>query len=183
MVPTTTLVHNLRTGPIRFQTGYPINRKLQHPHDGQREMDHFGAGSAVWRREVFDEGLRFSTFFTDCGPLEDVHLALQARGHWRLLECGTARCIHLRSPRSRTNASRLAWKTAVNFRYVFVDLVPNRTWKQEFRFWRVQALDLVSYIAEALRTRSRDDWGAIVGKMKGILAAVRMRTPNRQPVR
>jgi hypothetical protein len=68
----------------------------------------------------------------------------------------------------------------VNFRYVFVDLVPNRTWKQEFRFWRVQALDLVSYVAEALRTRSRDNWLAILGKVEGMVAAMRMRTPNRQ---
>jgi glycosyltransferase involved in cell wall biosynthesis len=165
-------------GRFDFQTGYPINRMLQPPHDGQREMDHFGAGSAVWRRAVFDQGLRFSTFFTDYGVLEDAHLALRARSRWKLLECGLARCTHLRSAKSRTNPRRLARKTAVNYRYVFVDLVPYRTLMQEFRFWRVQAVDLAKYVAHALRTRSREDWLAALGKIEGIVAAIQMR-PNR----
>jgi glycosyltransferase involved in cell wall biosynthesis len=168
-------------GRFDFQTGYPINRALQPPHDGQREMDHFGAGSAVWRRAVFDEGLRFSSFFTDYGLLEDAHLALRARSRWRLLECGLARCTHLRSAKSRTNPRQLAWKTAVNYRYVFVDLVPHRTWMQEFRFWRVQAVHLAASVALSLRTRSREDWLDTLGKSEGIIAAIRMRRPNRHP--
>src|SRR3954470_18709373 len=47
--------------PGRFdrRTGYPINRYLQPPHDGVREVDFFGSSCAVWRRTVFDRGLRF----------------------------------------------------------------------------------------------------------------------------
>ena len=141
-------------------------------------MDFLATSCAVWRRAVFDEGLRFSTFFADYGVQEDAHLALRAKRRWRLLECGLARCTHLRSAKSRTNPRQLARKTAVNYRYVFVDLVPHRTWKQEFRFWRVQAFQLAAYLAHALRTRSREDWLRALGKMEGIVAAIRLRTPT-----
>lgn len=161
-------------GRYDFTTGYPINRYLQAPHEELRSIDFMGAGCALWRRDVFEKGLRFSAFFSDFGMLEDAHFALRARRDWVLLELGRARCTHLRSQAGRVNKRQRAWKTAVNYRYVFVDLVPERTRSQEFRFWRVQAFDLFRQLLYAARTRCRDDWLAVIGKVEGIAAARRI---------
>jgi glycosyltransferase involved in cell wall biosynthesis len=162
-------------GRYDFSSGYPINRYLQPPHEGLREIDFMGAGCAVWRREVFDSGLRFSPFFTGYGVLEDAHLALRAGQRWRLLENGRARCLHLRSPGGRSDCRRLGWMSAVNYRYVFVDLVPRRTLAQELRFWRVQAVDLAIFTAALLRRPGRDRLAAVAGKLTGMAAAARLR--------
>ena len=163
-------------GKFDFQTGYPINRYMQAPHDGVREIDLMGANCAVWRRQVFDEGLRFSPFFTDYGVVEDAHLALSARKRgWIIWEDGKARCTHLHSPRGRTSKRRVARKTAVNYRFVFVDIVPERTLRQEMRFWRVQAVDLLRQIAWAARKGGASEWGATLGKIEGIVAATKVR--------
>jgi GT2 family glycosyltransferase len=162
-------------GRYDYVAGYPINRYLQPPHAGVREIDFMGANCAVWRRSVFDGGLRFAPFFTGYAVLEDAHLALSARRRgWRILECGAARCVHLHSPNGRTSKRDVAWKSAVNYRYVFVDIVPRRTFRQEARFWSVQAFDLARYVAYAVRTRRPDDWQAVVGKLGGIMAATRV---------
>ncbi len=161
-------------GRYDFVSGYPINRYLQPPHEGLRGIDFMGAGCAVWRREVFAAGLRFDPFFTDFGVLEDAHLALRAGRQWQLLEAGRARCVHLRSPNARTSSWRLAYKTAVNYRFVWIDLVPVRTISQELRFWRVQAVDLVRLVAHALRHPRRSTWAAVFGKLAGIAAALRL---------
>ncbi len=164
--------------PGRFDlaSGYPINRYLQKPHDGVREIDFMGANCAVWRREVFDQGLRFSPFFVDYGVMEDAHLALTARGRgWRLLECGAARCQHHHSSRGRTSKRRVARKTAVNYRFLFVDIVPQRSWRQESRWWRLQFIDLVRQFAYAVRHTSLDEWSAVIGKAEGMIAATRVR--------
>jgi len=50
-------------GKYDYETGYPINRYLQPPHEGVREIDFMGTNCALWRREVIDSGLRFSEFF------------------------------------------------------------------------------------------------------------------------
>lgn len=164
-------------GKYDFQTGYPINRYMQPPHNGVREIDLMGANCAVWRREVFDRGLRFSPFFVDYGVVEDAHLALSARRQgWKILEAGAARCTHLHSPRARVSKRRVARKTAVNYRFVFVDIVPNRTLQQEFRFWRVQLVDLIRQAAWAVRHGGADNWGAALGKIEGIVAATRVRS-------
>jgi GT2 family glycosyltransferase len=162
-------------GRYDFKTGYPINRYLQPPHSDVREIDFMGAGCAVWRREVFDEGLRFDEFFRDYGVLEDAHLALRAGRRWKLLECGRARCTHLRAKGGRTANKRVAWKSAVNYRYVFIDIVPERTWRQEARFWGVQLFDLFRIAVHAVRNRRPDDWGAVAGKAGGIVAAWRLK--------
>jgi GT2 family glycosyltransferase len=163
-------------GRYDFQTGYPINRYMQSPHDGTREIDFMGANCAVWRRRVFDEGLRFSPFFADYGVVEDAHLALSARRQgWKILEAGRARCMHMHSPRRRVSKRSIARKTAVNYRFVFVDLVPNRTVLQELRFWRVQLVDLVRQSVWAVRRGGNDDWAAALGKIEGIIAATRVR--------
>jgi glycosyltransferase involved in cell wall biosynthesis len=162
-------------GRYDFSTGYPINRYLQAPHEGVKELDFMGAGCALWRREVFDVGLRFSEFFSDYGVLEDAHFALRARRRWRLLEAGRARCVHLRCTSGKPDSRRLARKTAVNYRYVFVDIVRDRTWRQEFRFWLVQFFDLFRLAAHALRSRSWDSVRGVLGKAEGIVAATRVR--------
>jgi glycosyltransferase involved in cell wall biosynthesis len=161
-------------GRYDFQSGYTINRYIQPLHDGVREIDWMGSNCAVWRKEVFEDGLRFNEFFRDFGVLEDAHLALRAGRKWKILESGKARCLHLRSPHGRVNSRRLAQKTAINYRFVFVDLVPQRTFNQEFRFWRVQLVDLVRFFAYAARTGGSDSWMAVVGKAEGIVTALRM---------
>jgi glycosyltransferase involved in cell wall biosynthesis len=162
-------------GHYDFETGYPINRYLQPPHSGLRRVDFMGAGCAVWRRRVFENNLRFSQFFTDYGVLEDAHFALKAGRKWTLLECGSARCVHLRSESSRADKRRIAHKSATNYRYVFVDTVAKRTWKHEYRFWRVQLFDLICFIAYAFRSRDRDSWLAVLGKLEGMVKACQIK--------
>lgn len=161
-------------GRYDYATGYPINRYLQPPHDGLRPIDFMGANCAVWRREVFRDGLRFHRFFSGYGVLEDAHFALRAGRKWKLLECGPARCTHLRAPGGRIDSKALAYKTAVNYRFVFMDLVPRRTWKQELRFWTVQLFDLFRILAYAVKSPTRDEWLTFVGKASGIVAASRL---------
>lgn len=162
------LFRTYEPGRYDFETGYPINRYLQPPHDGVRDIDFMGSNCALWRKEVFDEGLRFSEFFTDYGVLEDAHFALRAHRRWKILECGRARCIHLRSGGGRSSKRVVTRKTAVNYRFVFMDLVPRRTLGQEFRFWRVQVFDL-------FRIMAARDWTAAAGKAEGIIAAARLK--------
>lgn len=162
-------------GRYDFETGYPINRYLQPPHETLKELDFMGAGCAVWRREVFADGLRFSRFFTGYGILEDAHFALRAGRRWRLLEHGLARCDHLRSPLSRVDSRNLGRQSAVNYRYVFVDIVRRRTLKQELRFWRVQLVDLLRFTAALLRRPSRESLMLIVGKLEGMAKAARLK--------
>ncbi len=161
-------------GRYDFETGYPINRYLHPPHDGLRQIDFMGTNCAIWRKEVFESGLRFSEFFRGYAVLEDAHFALRAGEHWKLVENGRARCIHLRSQRGREDNRQVARKTAVNYRYVFVDLVPNRELKQELRFWRVQFFDLFRFIVHALRYGRKDSWSTVLGKIEGIIAAWRI---------
>jgi GT2 family glycosyltransferase len=162
-------------GRYDFQTGYPINRYMQPPHDGLREVDFMSTNCAVWRREVLEQGLRFSEFFVGYGVLEDTHFSLRAGRRWKLLENGCARCVHLKTQDGRESSRMVARKTAINYRYVFVDIVPNRTWTQECRFWRVQFFDLFRYIVYAFRAAKKDDWFAVLGKLEGIIAAWRIR--------
>ena len=170
------LFSTYQPGKYDYASGYPINRNLQPPHDGVREIDFMGSNCAVWRREVFDQGLRFSPFFVDFGVGEDAHLALTARKKgWIIRECGRAHCIHRRSEQGRLSRRRIAWKTAVNYRFLFVDIVPRRTLGQEVRFWCVQLVDLARETRHALRLGSRTEWGGVVGKLTGIVAAIRVR--------
>lgn len=162
-------------GRYDFQSGYPINRYMQPPHEGIRPIDFMGTNCAVWRRQVLDDGLRFSEFFKDYGVLEDAHFALKAGRNWRILECGKARCQHLHAAGGRVDARKLAYKTAVNYRFVFVDIVRDRTWRNEFRFWRVQTFDLGRLVFRGLQTWKRDHWLSVLGKLEGMARAVRVR--------
>lgn len=164
-------------GRYDYQTGYPINRYLYPPHDGVREIDFMGSNCGLWRREVLDEGLRFHEFFRDYGMLEDAHFALRAKRTWKLVENGRARCLHLHAPGGRQKARKIGFKTAVNYRFVFIDIVPDRSWKQNFRFWLVQAVELFRMFAFAVRSRDGTDWEGVAGKAAGIVAAWKLK-PN-----
>ena len=169
-------------GRYDYKTGYPINRYLQPPHDGLRQIDFMGSNCALWRRVVFEKGLRFSEFFAGYGILEDAHLALRASREWRLLENGKARCQHLRSPRSRVDKQEVARKSAVNYRYVFIDMIHRRSLAQEVRFWLVQLLDLARMLAFWIRHPQHQNWMGVVGKTRGILQAARMwKSPEPTP--
>ena len=162
-------------GRYDFETGVPINRYLRPPHETLVEIDFMGAGCAVWRRDVFEQGVRFHPHFVGFGVLEDAHLSLQAgKKGWTLLECGYAKCIHLKSQSAREDLRQVVRKAAVNHRFVFVDIVPERTWKQEMRFWRVQVFDAARLLLAAARHRNKRNWSAAVGKVEGVVAAARL---------
>ncbi|MBZ0112994.1 MAG: glycosyltransferase family 2 protein [Thermoanaerobaculia bacterium] len=159
-------------GRFDWATGYPINRYLQPPHDTVREIDFMGAGCAVWRAQVFSDGLRFSRFFTGYGILEDAHLALRAGKKWRLMEDGRAHCIHLRSPSSRAGSREISRKGVLNYHYVFRDLIPNPSAKQVARFWLVQFVGLTYNLAAIVRRPGRETLYSAAGKLEGILEAL-----------
>jgi hypothetical protein len=69
----------------------------------------------------------------------------------------------------------VARKSAVNYRFVFIDLVPQRTLGQEFRFWRVQLFDLFRIFVYAVRRGGSSNWLAALGKLEGIFAAARLK--------
>ncbi|MEM6455763.1 MAG: glycosyltransferase, partial [Acidobacteriota bacterium] len=167
-----------RPGAFDRRTGHPINRYLQPPHETLRPVDFMGSNCALWRAEVFADGLRFDPFFRDFGVLEDAHLALSAGRRWRLLEHGAARCVHLDAPGGRTAPWRVAYKTAVNYRYVFLDIVRPRAVAQERGWWTVQLVDFLRLAAYALRRPSRRAWSVTVGKLLGLVAAARLATPS-----
>lgn len=163
-------------GRYDFKCGYPINNNLQPPFAGVREVDFMTTACAVWRREVFDSGLRFDAFFQDYGVLEDAHLALRAGQKWKLLQCGDARCEELRSPNSRSSRKTIGYKCVVNYYYVFQDIAGPLTLGQKFRFWRFQMFEFGRIGISAIRRGSRDDLMDLVGRANGILETLVSRT-------
>lgn len=161
-------------GSYDYVTGYPINRYLQPAHKNNRLINFMGSGCAVWRKEVFFSGLRFSEYFTGYGILEDAHFALKAGKIWKLIECGKARCIHLKSPIGRVDNEEVAFKSAVNYRYVFLDIVPKIKSYNEFRFWLVQFFDLFRFIIYLILHPRKKNWLTVKGKIRGILSASRL---------
>lgn len=159
-------------GRYDFQSGYPINTSLQPPFEGSRPVDYMTTACAVWRREVFDSGLRFDTFFRDYGVLEDAHFSLRAGRKWKLLQSGDAHCTELRSPNGRIDRRRLGYKCVVNYYYVFRDIVRPLTPIHKFRFWRYQAFEFFRISASAIR---RGSWGDVLdlrGRVDGIFQIV-----------
>ncbi len=69
-------------------------------------------------------------------------------------------------------------KAAVNQRFVFMDIVPERTWKQEMRFWRVQLFDTFRLAAAAARRRETAGWQFGAGKLQGVMAAARLKVKH-----
>lgn len=166
-------------GRYDFATGYPINANLQGPFRGVRGVDFMTSSCAVWRREVFDAGLRFDPFFRDYGVLEDAHLSLRARRQWELLQCGEARCVELRSPRGREDRRRIGYKAVVNYYYVFRDIVRPLRLRHQWRFWRFQVFELFRVTASGLRRRRPSDFRELRGRVEGFLAVARHRWTGR----
>lgn len=160
-------------GRYNFSSGYPININLQEPFSGVREVDFITSGCAVWRREAFDEGLRFDLFFSDYGMLEDAHMALRAGRRWKLWQCGDARCVHLHSPRGRQPRRRIGFKSVVNYYYVFNDMVSPLTWGHKLRFWRFQAFEIFRVLSSAIRRRRMSDLDEVIGRIEGAFAIAR----------
>ncbi len=168
------LLSPLEPGRYDFRNGYPINLLLQPPFSGTREVDIMNSSNAMWRREVFDQGLRFDPFFRDYGVLEDAHLALSARRrNWTLLQCGDARCVHLHSPNARTGRRRVGVKSVVNYYYVFESIAGPLTTAQKARFWRFQAFEVLRLAASSVRRRRTADLSFLLGKLEGAMQIVR----------
>jgi len=139
-----------------------------------REVDFMTTSCAVWRREVFDSGLRFDPFFRDYGVLEDAHFSLRAGREWKLLQSGDARCCELSSPNGRVDRRKLGYKCVVNYYYVFRDIVRPLTWRHKVRFWRYQAFELLRIASSAARRGRRADLLELLGRLEGIVGAVRL---------
>lgn len=155
-------------GRYDFQTGYPINTSLQEPFSGTRPVDFMTTACAVWRREVFDSGLRFHTFFRDYGVLEDAHFSLRAGRSWQLLQSGDAHCIELRSPGGRVDRRQIGYKCVVNYYFVFRDIAGPLSPAHKFRFWRYQAFEFFRISMSAIRRRNWGDVLDLRGRIDGI---------------
>ena len=167
------LLGTFEPGRYDFSSGYPINNYLQPPFKGVRTVDFMTTACAVWRREVFAEGLRFDTFFRDFGVLEDAHFSLRAGRRWRLLQSGDARCVELSSPRGRESRRRIGCKCVVNYYFVFQDVVRPLSFWQKLRFWRFQAFEFFRLAAGGAVRRRRADFEEILGRLEGVWAVCR----------
>ncbi|NJM52394.1 MAG: hypothetical protein HC846_02760 [Blastocatellia bacterium] len=145
---------------------------MQEPFSGTRTVDFMTTACAVWRREVFDSGLRFHPFFRDYGVLEDAHFSLRAGKKWQLLQCGDAHCQELSSPNGRVNRRKIGYKCVVNYYFVFQDISENLTFRHKFRFWRYQAFEYFRLATSAIRRRNSNDLMDLYGRFEGILAVV-----------
>ena len=166
------LLTTFEPGRYDFNCGYPINNYLQPPFKGVRQVDFMTTACAVWRREVFDGGLRFHSFFRDYGVLEDAHFSLRAGRNWELLQCGDALCEELSSPNGRENRRKIGYKCVVNYYFVFQDIGQPLTWTQKFRFWRYQSFEFLRIAASAVRRRRTADFQELVGRMEGVFAVL-----------
>lgn len=166
------LLTTFEPGRYDFKCGYPINNDMQPPFKGTRPVDFMTTACAVWRREVFDSGLRFDTFFADYGVLEDAHFSLRAGRSWDLLQCGDAHYDELHSPNGRLNRRKIGYKCVVNYYYVFQDISQPLTLRHKFRFWRYQTFEYFRIATSAIRRRNVKDLLDLYGRFEGVLAVV-----------
>lgn len=166
------LFNTYEPGRYDYTSGYPINVNLQPPFNGLREVDFMTTSCAVWRKQVFDNGLRFDRFFSDYGMLEDAHLSLKAGLEWKLLQCGDARCIHLQSANARSPRIKIGYKSVINYYYVFQDIVKPLTLSHQLRFWRFQLFELFRVGISAIRRRRMSDAMEFIGRIKGIVSVI-----------
>lgn len=160
-------------GRYDFECGYPINNNMQPPFSGVRPVDFMTTACAVWRREVFDSGLRFDRFFRDYGVLEDAHFSLRAGKKWRLLQCGDAHCVELSSPNGRVNRRKIGYKSVVNYYFVFREAARPLSAIHKFRFWRFQAFEFFRIGASIFRRRRLSDAQEFFGRLEGVFAVMR----------
>jgi glycosyltransferase involved in cell wall biosynthesis len=160
-------------GRYDFKCGYPINNNIQPPFSGTRAVDFMTTACTVWRREVFDSGLRFHPFFSDYGVLEDAHFSLRAGQRWELLQSGDARCKELSSPNGRVDRRKIGYKCVVNYYFVFQDIVNPLPLAHKFRFWRYQAFEFFRIASSAVRRRNIKDISDLRGRIEGVLAVMR----------
>jgi GT2 family glycosyltransferase len=164
------LLTTFEPGRYDFNCGYPISNYLQPPFKGVRPVDFMTTACAVWRREVFEEGLRFHPFFRDYGVLEDAHFSLRAGRRWELLQCGDAQCVEMNSPNGRINSRRIGYKCVVNYYFVFQDVASPLSLAQKIRFWRYQSFEFLRLAASAARRRRLSDFQEIIGRTEGVLS-------------
>lgn len=167
------LLTTYEPGRYDFNSGYPINTNMQPPFRGTRPVDFMTTACAVWRREVFDAGLRFDEFFADYGVLEDAHFSLRAGRDWDLLQCGDALCEELSSPNGRVDSRKIGYKCVTNYYYVFHDIARPLSAAQKFRFWRFQIFEFFRLGISFLRRRNKSGLGELIGRAKGVLAIFR----------
>lgn len=160
-------------GRYDFKCGYPINNNMQPPFTGTRRVDFMTTACAVWRREVFDTGLRFDPFFRDYGVLEDAHFSLRAGRTWILLQSGDAQCKEMHSLNGRADRRKIGSKCVVNYYFVFRDIVKPLSLSHKFRFWRFQAFEFFRIAASAVRRRNWNDVWDLLGRIDGTLLIVR----------
>lgn len=167
------LLTTFEPGRYDFNCGYPINNNMQPPFSGTRPVDFMTTACAVWRREVFDSGLRFDKFFTDYGVLEDAHFSLRAGRVWNLLQCGEAHCKEMSSPNGRVNSRKIGYKCVVNYYYVFQDVARPLSASQKFKFWRFQAFEFFRIGKSVLLGRNLNSLQEVFGRIEGVFAIVR----------
>lgn len=160
-------------GRYDFKCGYPINNNLQPPFSDTRRVDFMTTACAVWRREVFDSGLRFDPFFRDYGVLEDAHFSLRAGRRWTLLQAGSAKCEELHSPNGRVDRRKIGYKCVVNYYFVFRDIVGPLSAAHKLRFWRFQAFEFLRILASALFRRNWNDAMDLRGRLDAYLQIFR----------
>lgn len=156
-------------GRYDYNCGYPINNNLQVPFSGTRSVDFMTTACAVWRRGVFDSGLRFDPFFRDYGVLEDAHFSLRAGQTWTLLQSGDAHCEELHAQNGRVDRRKIGYKSVVNYYYVFSEIVGPLTLAHKMRFWRFQAFEFFRIFASAVRRRNWSDILDLKGRIYGFL--------------
>lgn len=164
------LLTTFEPGAYDWATGYPINANLQPPFTGTRPVSFMTTACAVWRRAVFEGGLRFDPWFQDYGVLEDAHLALRAGRTWTLLQCGDARCEERSAPGGRVSNRAVGYKTVVNYWYVFTSVAGPLSASQVWRFWRFQAFEVVRILAYLVAHPSRAGVDELLGRAKGFAA-------------
>jgi glycosyltransferase involved in cell wall biosynthesis len=163
------LLTTYEPGRYDFNSGYPVNNNMQSPFSGTRSVDFMTTACAVWRKEVFDSGLRFNEFFRDYGVLEDAHFSLRAARSWDLLQCGDARCEELRSPNGRVGTRKIGYKSVVNYYFVFRDITGPLDRRRSFRFWRFQTFELFRVGTSAIRRMRWDDVLELTGRIQGMI--------------
>ena len=168
----TRLIGTDRPGSYDWASGHPIPRSFE-PEEPIREVDVVGGGASLWRREAFDGGLRFSEFFRTFFYREDMHLALVARRRYRLVTVADAQYDHLRSSSGRMAPDVIARHLIINTRFIFVDMVPERTRGQELRFWATIVAKIALKLLSPVSLGPSNRFRVAVGSLRGAVAAYR----------